>query len=94
MGKITDAFNDVKDGMNDMVDDAGNKLQNTEDYLKCAFGQDPTFMQMIDFDTDCNRNIEIQIGDTEIKFDALWLWGVVIGLLLGFCLCGVLCCKR
>jgi len=94
MGKITDVFDDAKDSIDDAVNDAGDKIQSTEDWIKCSLGGDPTFMQMIDFDRDCNRNIEIKIGDNEWAFDALWLWGIIIGLLLGFCLFGVICCRR
>ena len=54
---VSDAANDLGDKMKDTVDGVGDKMQDTEDYIRCALGQDPTFMQMIDFDKDCNRNI-------------------------------------
>ena len=91
---IMDDIKDAGDKMKDKIDGVGDSLQETEDYIRCALGQEPTFMQMIDFDKDCNRVIEVQVGDTNLSFDALWLWGVIIGLLLGFCLCGVLCSRR
>jgi len=90
---IKDTAGDLGDAVNDKVDDAGSSLSKTEDWIKCMAG-DPSFMQMIDFDKDCNRNIEIRIGDSTLEFDALWLWGIVIGLLAGFCLFGVICCRR
>ena len=83
----------VFDDMNDGVEDFGDRMESDINYLKCAFGQKPTFAQRLDFDDDCDRMIDI--GDFQI--DALWLW---LSLILSIFICVIqaifrcLCCRN
>jgi len=79
----------------DSINKLGDKIENgingdKIDKALCHF-EDPTFMQLLDFDKDCDRMIDIDFGDWHTSFDAIWLW-VVILLLLLWCVCSCLAC--
>jgi hypothetical protein len=87
----------ILDNVADSIDDAADAIGGETNQVLaiinglCLPGQNPTLVERLDFDSDCDRMIEFTINDTTREFDALWIWGVIIGMLIGFCVCAVLC---
>lgn len=57
-------------------------------------GRDPTLWEKLDFDNDCNYDVEIFINeDTAIRVHCAIIWAIILFVLFGCC-GGLLCCRR
>merc|ERR1712066_205820 len=101
-GNVFDSVGDAVNDMGDAIGDAADDIKNLGETNKavayingiCPPFTEPRWTERLDFDSDCYRYIRYTIGNTTREFDALWLWGLIIGLILGSCICGGICCCR
>merc|ERR1712186_52105 len=60
--------------------------------VSCAGGS-PSLWEKMDFDNDCNTEIEMILGDDVYRFES-WIFWVIFLIFFFSCCGGVLCCGR
>merc|ERR1712026_497338 len=95
---------DLVEGAEDLADEASIKKggfsgaglkslgRPTFNAVSCAGGS-PSLWEKMDFDNDCNTEIEVVLGDEVYRFES-WIFWVVFLIFFFSCCGGMFCCSR